>query len=492
MQDHEPIADANDPPRRAALAWLAQPWVLLAVSIVILVGGWVGLGLLTEHRRQAALDMLEHQGRVELAPSWGCISSGRLPDWLPGFVGHRLPDSLQFQTDFMIDCRFLGRATDADVALVNRIPEIMKIKFDDASELSESSLIKLMVAHDLRHLWFEVAHRPTAAQYAALSQQQNLYHLGTLAGPFDQHAINSLSQIKVLTMLSLDGPATAANLVGLTGLSSARSINWQHSNLTDEQFAQLDGLGKYFHLGLKETGLTAKSWPLLSGFNAISLTLESPSITDETLHYLAKNTKLSAVSLSGGLITDKGIAELSSASKLSHLQLDAVELSLASARALASMPKLCSITLRDGSDVTDEWLTELSRLELRQLDINSSQVTDAGVAALADQPLLDQLSLAESHITDAALSTLGRLKLSCVDLRYTAITDSGLLSFARPVDSKTNVRLYVAGTQITKAGADTFLKWCPNAQVIGVPGGASVDHPDWVMPLKRRSPTQSK
>ncbi len=496
MADQELQPDATDQPRRATLAWLGHPWVLLTIGIVILLGGWVGAGVVAEARRQDAVYRLEREGRVDLNSFLGCGLSptiGRLPAWLPEFVGDRLPLSWQSRSPEFTGCRFLGRATDADVALVNRIPEIRIIEFEDAGGLSEASLINSIASHDLYMLSFEAPYRPTAAQYTALTEKGILLNLSTLAGPFDQHAIDSISRLQGLDYLTLEGPATAANLGGLTKHSFARSIEWHHSQLTDEQFAQLHGSGRFASLDLKATRLTAKSWPLLSSINAASLSLESPHITDETLRYLARNEELSGINLSGGAITDQGIAELSSASKLGHLQLDtATGLSLASARSLSSMPTLRSITLLDASDVTDEWLTELTRLELGSLDLNHSQVTDAGVAALANQKELFRISLAGSRVTDACLSTLAMLQPDYADLRSTAITDSGLLHYWMLAGPDADIRLHVAGTPITKAGVDEFLKRCPSAMIIGVPGCEPDANHYWFIPLKRKTTALTK
>lgn len=490
MADQELQTDANDQPRRATLAWMAHPWILLTASLAILVGGWVGAGVLAEARRKDAVYRLEHEGRVDLNSFPGCglvPATGRLPAWLPEFVGDRLPPSWQCRSTEFWDCRFLGRATDADVVLVNRIPELARIKFDDAAELSEACLLNVIAGHDLSKLSFEAPYRPTPAQYTALSEKEKLSSLSTLAGPFDQHAIDSVSQLQGLDDLTLDGPATAADLSGLTKLSFERDIEWRHSHLTDQQFSQLDGRGRFSRLELKETRLTAKSWPLLATLNAKSLSLESPHITDETLNYLAKNENLTSISLYGGLITDQGIAQLSSIPSLSSLQLDTVDLSLTSARCLSRLPKLSGITLLNGSEVTDKWLTELTRLQLEWLDLNHSQVTDAGVATLVNQKELHRLSLADTRVTDACLSTLAMLQPFVADLRYTAITDSGLEHFAKLVaDQETHTRLYVEGTQITKAGADEFLQRCPYARIIGVPGGERDDRTYRVMPLQRR------
>lgn len=492
MADQELQPDATDQPRPTTPAWLAHPWVLLTVGIVVLLCGWVGAGVVAEARRRDAVYRLEHEGRVDLNsfPRCGLASSiGRLPAWLPEFIGDRLPPSWQCRSAEFTGCRFLGRATDADVALVNRIPEIRSIEFEDAAGLSEASLLDAIASHNLSALSFEVPYRLTAAQYAALSQKEYLFSLSNLAGPFDQPAIDCIGRLQGLGHLTLDGPATAANLGGFAEFS----VEWRHSQLTDEQFAQLDGRGWLSSLEVKETRLTAKSWPRLASINVASLSLESPHITDETLNYLAKNEKLGDVNLSGGLISDQGIAELSSASKLGHLQLDAgVGLSLASARSLSSMPTLRSITLLDASDVTDEWLTELTRLELGSLDLNHSQVTDAGVAALANQKEMFRLSLAGSRVTDACLSTLAMLQPDYADLRSTAITDSGLRHYAMLAGPDADIRLHVAGTQITRAGSDEFLKRCPNAIIIGAPGSELDAHNYGFMPLKQKATALTK
>ena len=81
------------------------------------------------------------------------------------------------------------------------------------------------------------------------------------------------------------------------------------------------------------------------------------------------------------------------------------------------------------ADVTDQTLTYLrSMANLRELDLNDSQVTDDGAAELAKLTALEVIRLRGTKITDAGLREhLSRLPvLKRLDLRATSVTDEAI------------------------------------------------------------------
>jgi hypothetical protein len=82
-----------------------------------------------------------------------------------------------------------------------------------------------------------------------------------------------------------------------------------------------------------------------------------------------------------------------------------------------------------GPQVTDEAIDAIRHLSLERLHLNSSRVTDEGVAVLADMPSLIALQLNGTSITDRSSELLSRLpKLQHLTLHDTNVTDRGVLS----------------------------------------------------------------
>ena len=77
-------------------------------------------------------------------------------------------------------------------------------------------------------------------------------------------------------------------------------------------------------------------------------------------------------------------------------------------------------------DVTDETLIELKGLnQLRELDLNGSQVTDAGLKTLVQElPALETLKLSRTAVTDVGMTeSISRLEsLKRLDLRGTKVS----------------------------------------------------------------------
>ena len=95
--------------------------------------------------------------------------------------------------------------------------------------------------------------------------------------------------------------------------------------------------------------------------------------------------------------------------------------------------KLTSLNLSNCTNITDAGLAHLAELPLTQLNLSGCEnITDAGLAHLTGLPLT-QLNLSEcENITDAGLAHLAKLPLTQLDLSYCEnITDAGLAHLAK-------------------------------------------------------------
>ncbi|MCC7539785.1 MAG: hypothetical protein IT379_26415, partial [Deltaproteobacteria bacterium] len=96
-------------------------------------------------------------------------------------------------------------------------------------------------------------------------------------------------------------------------------------------------------------------------------------------------------------------------------------------------------------------------VKLESIVVGGTDVGDAGVEALGKLalPALKELELDATRVTDAGLPALAALtKLARLDIRDTAVTDAGILALA----CLPKLELSVAGTKVTKAGLAAFLK----------------------------------
>jgi hypothetical protein len=120
----------------------------------------------------------------------------------------------------------------------------------------------------------------------------------------------------------------------------------------------------------------------------------------------------------------------------------------------------------DRTQVTDAgmlYLQTFSRLTILELD--STRVTDLGLASLKGLTALRVLTLYDTQITDTGLVHLRNLKgLRQLDLGKTHVTDEGLSNLA---GFGALERLNLEGTHATKDGIERLKRALPNAEVHG-------------------------
>ncbi|MHC4538349.1 MAG: ankyrin repeat domain-containing protein [Planctomycetota bacterium] len=129
-------------------------------------------------------------------------------------------------------------------------------------------------------------------------------------------------------------------------------------------------------------------------------------------------------------------------------------------RRLDGLTSLRELRLQNTS-ITDaglEHLKELTSLEL--LHIGNTQITDAGLAHIKDLTTLKTLCIHETLVTDSGLAHLkGLSSLTSLCLRNTKISDAGLVHLK---DLTSLQSFNVSGTQVTEAAASDLRRTLPN------------------------------
>eukprot|EP00457_Paulinella_chromatophora_P012355 gb/GEZN01012562.1/.p1 GENE.gb/GEZN01012562.1/~~gb/GEZN01012562.1/.p1 ORF type:complete len:309 (-),score=7.13 gb/GEZN01012562.1/:61-987(-) len=140
-------------------------------------------------------------------------------------------------------------------------------------------------------------------------------------------------------------------------------------------------------------------------------------ITDEWLVHLA-SLPLHHLNIMGCTqITDAGLAHLVTL-PLQHLNLDScVRITNAGLAHLVSLP-LQHLNLASCTRITNAGITHLAALKLQSLNLSKCEITDAGLAHLADAGLpLQELVLSRGRITNTGLAQLDKLALKRLDVQ---------------------------------------------------------------------------
>lgn len=182
-----------------------------------------------------------------------------------------------------------------------------------------------------------------------------------------------------------------------------------------------------------------------------------PIFTDTGLRDLAEIPTLRSLDITGGNVTDAGLAALGKLEKLRFLNLDTTGSGVTSVglESLAALTELRYLGLAGSRKITDAALLKFKGLtHLRGLDLNSTTITDTGLAVVKHFPELRLLNLSHTKLSGAGLKSLSELAdLEELDLRYCRIDDAAL----KPLRSCRNLtHLRLASHDLTDSVLSTL------------------------------------
>lgn len=165
-------------------------------------------------------------------------------------------------------------------------------------------------------------------------------------------------------------------------------------------------------------------------------------------------------------VTDQDLAQLAGQpfENLDELDIDGTQITDAGLLHVKRFSKLRGLHA-DNTKITDAGLAHLSGMpSLIILNIENTQVSGKGIACLADLPELRLLNLNKTPITDSDLSYLKGIKnLKHLSLENTRITDAGVIHLLQLKQLET---LRISGTQISENGILELRNSNPNLNVI--------------------------
>ncbi len=110
-------------------------------------------------------------------------------------------------------------------------------------------------------------------------------------------------------------------------------------------------------------------------------------------------------------------------------------------------------------------LTEADLVNVIELILADTQITDEGLKEMAKLQRLETLQLSYTRVTDAGIKELAKSQqLGTLFLTDTQITDAGLKDVAKLQKLK---MLRIRGTKVTKAGMTELKEALPNCKIYG-------------------------
>ncbi|XP_002660968.3 uncharacterized protein si:ch73-173p19.1 [Danio rerio] len=344
----------------------------------------------------------------------------------------------------------------------------------------------------LKHLSFLNSPLITDAGLSVLSNLSKLQHLNlSSCSKLTDSCLQHITGLRSLTFLALD--QTKVSDAGLllylqSGSSALCQLSLNQTAITESTLRVLPAsVPQLRMLSIKHTKVSDVS-ALAELKNLQTLHLDGTGVQENSLQCLASHPSLSALSLAGipvadgnhtleiiaGLrltqltlpgrhsVTDSGLSFLSRQTLLLELDLtDYTQLTDHGITQLSSMTRLKKLSLSN-TQVSDSGLQGLIRLkELQELCLDRTAVTSRGVAALITHlPHLQVMGLASTQVGDTVIrrGLVHCPQLLKLNLSRTRITDQGLKFLCRMQLSQVNLD----GTGVTLVGIANLISACPH------------------------------
>jgi hypothetical protein len=175
---------------------------------------------------------------------------------------------------------------------------------------------------------------------------------------------------------------------------------------------------------------------------------ECSGLSDKALEQIATLPKLRRLRIRQVPFTDKGVAALKNTQTLRELWLQHTELTGAGLEALAELP-LETLHL-GGAKLTDEGLACLPRFEsLTDLQVNAGQLHLNGFPSLLPLEKLRRLDLAKVRVDDDAIARFAGLPLTILVFDDDRLTDAGLERLSACTELE---ELHLSHSQVTDDG----------------------------------------
>ena len=271
------------------------------------------------------------------------------------------------------------------------------------------------------------------------------------------YSTKNATEVDLAALLELDGlyglvldhmiltDAGLAQVGRLTQLNSLGITTFTHGEkITDAGAAELGNLSRLRMLAFSNApNVTGAGYAFLKQLSNLNF-FESSDIGDDEIDILLPLHSLTHINMqSNKKITAAGLAKLASLPKLAALNVRvSPQLTDDDLAMLETFPALIDLRLLG---VTDQGLAHVGRLpKLRQVLLIRFNITDEGIASLANLPILDILMFQQGvGLTDANLSNLAKLtKLRRLDFFFCDdVTEEGIAEL-RKVMPQCEIRFF--------------------------------------------------
>ncbi|MBI1310478.1 SUMF1/EgtB/PvdO family nonheme iron enzyme [bacterium] len=272
-------------------------------------------------------------------------------------------------------------------------------------QLSDSDFAVLESHLELELLQITGAPKLTDGLLASLRNHDRLELLHLDGQGITDEGLRRLPSLKQLEKLQLAG--TSSQGLILEHFSDSPLRTFSCSGLTDQGARLLGSFDQLRDLSLDGSPITGEGLSAIAALSWLDrLSLQNcASLRDADFAVLGNLYDLRTAQLQHTSAGDAAVTGLTRLNNLRELQIGSEKLSDAGVRRICEIVSLHNLVLtEDASSVTDAGLADLWRLvNLRSLSIGAPRITGSGLATLDELPKLDWMQLTGPGIGDVAL-----------------------------------------------------------------------------------------
>ncbi|MFK7765778.1 MAG: leucine-rich repeat domain-containing protein [Mariniblastus sp.] len=268
-------------------------------------------------------------------------------------------------------------------------------------------------------------------------------------------AIAKIVDFPKLTRVLLDGTKTTDETFdSLAKITNLEYLSIERCNVSAGALAKLKTLKRLNFFQLFRATLNEDSMKALSEYPSLAqIRCGQTRVGDAELATLAGMKTLKAIDLSDcNRVSINGLRSLAQCPNLSFLKVYGKNIDDAGMEVVATMRAMKVLGVND-TRVTDKGIKKLAGLDLRELHLFRTQVSDEGAKVISQMPNIVTLNLRDTKVSDEGIAHLVDLKkMTKLDLSETnspGVTDASGQHFAKMTNL---VSLNLWHTQFTDAG----------------------------------------
>ncbi|WP_162659943.1 leucine-rich repeat domain-containing protein [Tuwongella immobilis] len=334
-----------------------------------------------------------------------------------------------------VSTAFGGTLTLQSIQMIAKFPSITSIRLKSLTKPIQEHLPLLrnqLTELDFTEADFGDEHLPFLKSFPKLTHLNLNETKITEAGLSEIAKLTQLTHLSLVAVVDRNDNALGDGIAVLAALPRLESLDVSITRLSDAGLAKLGTFPALKVLKCQEIAITGKGFAGLTKLkNLTELDVgQVGGMTDAYLTPIGNLSNLTKLDLSGTNLGENAMKAIGKCTKLTDLKLG-VQLNGRLMQELSGLTQLTTLSV-NGTEQGDELIPIIARFpNLKSLTLTFVNVSDRGVAALANARSLEVCKIDECELTDASLATFAKLpNLTELSITGAILGDNGVSALA--------------------------------------------------------------